>query len=673
MPSAEGEQYDTEEQLDEGAKSEAPETNPDLKFEDAIKMYNDAKTYVDNGPRKRWDKYYKVYKGERVIRNYDGISDPRTREPHTIIETLVANIAGGNPKFHFVQTNENQAADTEILNEMLDYYMKCNQMDLKNQEWVRDMLMYGTGVIHIGWRDGKPYIINIALRDFFVDPTSTGLVNTKNPARYAGFEYLQDRKVLEREKVFDAKTGTYVNKYSSEQLKKLGPSPDGNSGSETGSMDKAFKDMFNSSTLGDEAAKQQIHVIVLYDLLSGKVVEMGNKKEIIYQADTWAQRPEEVKQVIIQGEPGPNGEPAPSITVEKKLDAIKPFLPFAILRDYIDSSLFYGEGELAEIMDDAELLNDYEAMDIDNNAYQNTPMYWVDPQFSDLIPEIETIPGAVYPIPRNAMGTIERPQFGGDLDAKKERILQRMRRATAADEVVQGVSQDKGRVTATEVSSTLTQAQNRFSTKISNLESEGYAQLGSTVFKCIQIFVTRKKAVRIVGKRGVAFKDYDPWEYNGEYEPHVQLDTTIKRNQVEVGLKDQAIFESMKNNTLFNQVELTRWWVQKKDPSMTDDEFNKLLAPPAPPVDDSKDFLNIAYKDLEPWGKIQAQKEMGWEPDPALQAEIQLGMLEQANRANDLQDPVTQADGSLVPGMEDLVNPTPQTPPAEATLTPAMA
>jgi hypothetical protein len=45
-------------------------------------------------------------------------------------------------------------------------------------------------------------------------------------------------------------------------------------------------------------------------------------------------------------------------------------------------------------------------MQVDNNAYQNTPMYWIDPQFADLAPEIETIPGAVYPIPRNALGAL---------------------------------------------------------------------------------------------------------------------------------------------------------------------------------------------------------------------------------------------------------------------------
>lgn len=619
-------------------------------------LYNSAKKYVNNGHRKAWDNYFRVYKGRRVIRNYEGVSDPIIRESHTIIETLVANIAGGNPKFHFVQTNEEQAADTEVINEMLDYYLICNQIGLKNQEWVRDMLLYGTGVLGVEWREGKPFIFNVPIRDFFVDPASTGMIQTISPALFAGYEYLADKDMLEREQIYDAEKQQWVPRYKN--LKKLGPLPSVNGDGEVGSMDKAFKDMFTNSTLGDEAAERQVHVIKLYHLPTGRLFEIGNKKEIIYDEPTWCQR-EELRRTNSMS--GPDGE---VLEYEEKLDEIKPFLPFAVLRDYIDTSQFYAEGEMALLINDAELLNDLEAMDIDNNAYQNTPMYWIDPQFADLAPEIETIPGAVYPIPRNAMGALERPQLSGDLDNKKERIMQRMRRATAADEAVQGGSTGNSRTTATEVSTQLQQAQMRFATKIQNLENEGYAQLGLLIFKMVQIFVTTRTAVRIVGKMGTNFKDFDPWEYNGEWEAHVQLDTTIKRDQVEVGLKDQAVFEAMKGNPAINQIELTRWWVQKKDPNMTDDAFNKLLAPPVQPDPNAndKDFLQINYKDLEPWGRFQAQKDLGWDPDPSLQGDMQNRMLRQANEAVDQMDPATGAEGDLVPGMEGVVAPPEPTP-----------
>lgn len=627
-----------------------------LSFEDALKLYDDAKKYTSTGHRKHWDQYFKVYRGERVIRNYEGISDPVIRESHTIIETLVSNIASGVPKFHFVQTNEEQSSDTEIINEMLDYYMICNQMGLKNQEWVRDMLLYGTGVLGVEWENGKPKISNIPLRDFFVDPTSTGMVNTTNPARYAGYEYLADKELMAREEIYDAEEDKWVKRYD---LTDLDKPAEGKDGGDNGSMDKAFKDMFMGSTLGDEATKSQIHVIKLHDLTTGRIYEIGNKKKFIYDKPTWCQRKEITKEVI---DIGPEGQPIPTT---QKLDKIDPFLPYAVLRDYIDTSQFFAEGEMALLLNDAELLNDYEAMQIDNNAYQNTPMYWVDPQFADLIPEIETIPGAVYPIPRNAMGSIERPQLSGDIDNKEDRILARMRRATAADEAIQGVAQSSSRTTATEVSTQLAQAQTRFSTKISNLESEGYSQLANIIFKCVQIFVTKKTAVRIVGKNGTFFKDYDPFEYNGEWEAHAQLDTTIKQKQMEVGQKDNQIYQIVSDDPqgIFNPVEVKRWMMQKVDPNLSDEDFNKLLAPPKDPKDDVKDVAVINYKDATSFTRAQMEMKAGYTPDPMHEAEAQLEMMRLAGEGVDIMNPTTDTNGQQLPGMESVL---PQAPTPEA-------
>ena len=629
-----------------------------LTLEDALKMYNDSKTYYNTGYRTDHDNYFKVYKGKRVIRNYEGIADPVIRESHTIIETLVSNIASGNPKFHFVVTNEEQSKDTEILNEMLDYYLICNQMALKNQEWVRDMLMYGTGILHVTWREGKPYIENIPLRDFFGDAAATGMVQTISPARYAGYEYLGDRKDMENQEIYDAEKKEWVKRYD---LSKVGQvASDKGAEGDSNSMDKAFKDMFQGSTLGDKATEDQIHVIKLYDLQSGRMVEIGNKRAFIYNQPMWTQRKAVTKKVtvIVDGA---------EIVTERKLDEIKPFLPFAILRDYIDTSQFYGSGEMELLLNDAELLNDYEAMQVDNNAYQNTPMYWIDPQFADLAPEIETIPGAVYPIPRNAMGALERPQLSGDLDNKQDRILARMRRATAADEAVQGVAQSSSRTTATEVNTQIQQAQTRFSTKISNLESEGYAQLATIIFKLVQIFITKPTAVRITGKMGEFFKDYDPYEYNGEYEAHAQLDTTIKGNQVEVGLKDQSVYEALKTTPGINPIELARWWVKKKDPQMTDEEFNSMLLPPTEPQPSDEQLKaesdlaksKIAayasiYRWSEPSTQGQIEGKLDLQPAPEHMGEQQVRMAEQASRSTDLMDPATNTDnGDLAPPLPE--------------------
>lgn len=638
-----------------------------LTFQEALDLYDEAKKYQNSGHRVNWDNYFRVYKGQRVFRNYEGVSEPIIRESHTIIETLVANIAGGDTEFSFTPTNEEQSRDVEVLNEMTHFHMTNNRMKLKTQEWVRDMLLYGTGILHVTWAEGAPVVENIPLRDFFVDASSTGLVQTITPAQFAGHEYLADKESLRTQEIFDPTVknddgtiGAWVPRY--QNLDNIGPKPSGDGDGDGKSGDKAFKDMFVGSTLGDKASEKQVHVIVLHHLPTGRIYELGNRKDFIYNQPTWCQREELSRDVET-----PDPTTGAMITATQTLDRIKPFLPYAVLRDYIDTSQFYAEGEMALLIHDAELLNDLEAMDIDNNAYQNTPMYWIDPQFADLAPEIETIPGAVYPIPRNAMGALERPQLSGDIDMKKEKIMQRMRRATAADEQVQGGSTGNSRTTATEVSTQLQQAQMRFSTKIQNLEDEGIAQLGAIIFKLVQIFVTKRTAVRIAGKMGIVFKDFDPWEYNGQYEVHAKLSTTLRREQMEVGMKRSQIYEIMQNRQHFNPVEIDRWMIQSLDPEFDDEKFNKLLAPVQEPKETAFDQINISYKDLEPWGRYQAQLKAGWDPDPSLRGDQVVRQATQATQLADAMDPLTDANGNTAPGVAEMLTP----PSPEPATTPA--
>ena len=626
-------------------------TASEVTLDQALKMWRDAKKYVDTGFRIRWDNYFKVYSGERVDPSYFGTIKVNNREAHSIIETLVANIAGGLPSFHFIPTNEEQNTDTSLLNGCVDYYMNYNDMDLKNQIWVRDMLMYGTGILHVSWRDGKAYIENIPLRDFFVDPTSTDLVKTQTASRYAGFEYLASKDDLEATQIFDAETGQMKAKYD---LAGVGDAPTTGSNGGSVAMDKAFKDMFNGSTLDQaDAVQRQVHVVLIYDLVSGKVMEIGNQRKFIYYDDTTLQRKEDTRtvQVAFDGK---------MIDSKQTLDEIRPFLPFAILRDYVDSSLFYGEGEMSVLMGDSELLNDYEAMDADNTAYQNTPMYTIDPQFADMADEIETIAGAVYPLPKGALSPIELAQTGEGIAIKKNEIIQRMRSGTAADEAVQGISQAKGRTTATEVNSQLQQAQGRFTTKITNLGAGGYTQLASILFKMMCIFLTPSQSIRMVGKEGITFNKFDPWDWNGEYEPQVKLDSQIKQQQVEVGMKNNQIFQTLDATPgIFDPVKIARFKIQHIDTSFTDQDFNDLLAAPAPPQKPSvRDFVQLdkIYAIATPFIKSQIETEIGLQPDPVHQGEEQVLMHQQAGAIADQQDPSTDSQGKVLPHIAAALN-----------------
>lgn len=609
-------------------------------------MYTTAKRYIDTSYRNYWDKYFRIYKRQRVDRHYEGISDPVIPEVFTIIEMLVAQIAGGDISFHFKRTTEEQTENTDVLNALLEYWLECNNMGMHNQEWVREMLQYGSGVLHVTWVNGKPKIDNIPLRDFFFNPQATNMKD----CTYAGFVYLGNLEFMKQEKVYNAKTNKWVAKYTG--LDEVGPATP----ADAKQMDKQFKDQFNGSTLTiDQAPIAQVFVMFMYDLTSGKQIEVANGKQIIYQDDIPFQR-KELKQTIQVPDPQTPGK---TIPMPQKLDAIEAFMPFAILRDYIDTSLFLGEGEIAIIADRGEDLNDYEAMDIDNTAYQNTPMYQIDPQFSDLAAEIETIPGAVYPIPKGAISSLPIAEIAGNLDQKKANIIEQMRGATGADEALAPPTAPS-RTTATEVVDNSATSQNRFSTKISNLQNEGYAQLAEILFKFAQIFLTDKTPVPISGPNGTNFEDYDPWAFNGIWEPHVELATTAKKRQIEMGQKDNQLFQILSQDPsgIFDAVEIKRWEMQHVDPSLTNDEFNKLLAPKGPPGPTAEQqkltadlrkaelaAIGYAYRYFDPFVQAQADVFMGFEPDPMAEAKGQHQAMQMGAQQADLLNPATDANG----------------------------
>lgn len=533
-----------------------------------LRDFNKASKYVRQNYHDKWFDYWKAYNGIRTKIGYNSISDAYVPETRTIVESLVANIAGGQPKFDYVPTDEEQEPDTKVLSELIAYYWDANHMGTKSQSWVRDSIIYGTGILHVTWDTDKnmPCIDNVPLRDFFVDPTATNLEN----ARFAGFRYLADKDVLQSMEVIDPDTGDEVPKYKNldklEAIDSPAHSPE--------EMDKANKEMLLGSTVGAQD-QNQIEVILMYyvDDDSSKVVEIANRTTIIREVDTPYQQEEKQQQIEVIAPSGP-------MKIKKTIAAIPPFMPFAVLRNTIDASLFFAYGDVEVIIDRQETLNDVENLDMDNLHFLNNVMWRIDPAYEDMASEIESTPGIVIPLPRNALEAIQKPTITTDLDAKKQEIKEEMRRATAADDIIQG-AQAESRTTATEIQQVSSQAGARFQTKVINLESEGFAQLGSVLLKLSQIFCDSDTAVRIVGPDGVKFKTFDPTQYSGYYEPHVKLDSTVKRQEIERGQKDNQLYQLMINNPVVNQQEVIR--LIGKNLGATDEELKRLLTPPPPP------------------------------------------------------------------------------------------
>lgn len=536
--------------------------------------------YVDKSYKTKWENCWKVYNNMRVSYSYVGTSDTFVPETFTIVESLVANIAGGKPKFMFYPTNREQEEDTDALNEVMDYIWYESKMNLHAQVWVRDMITKGNGVLMAYWDPVKklPKVRLVPLSDFFCDPTCVDM-SEQLERGYVGYRYLTSIDALKRQKVFDTKTGELVPKYKN--LDKVESVNDKN----WDDLEKAEKEKYIGSTLGKEAHQNQVEVIYYID--RDKLCEVVNRKVVIYDDKNPFQRgPRKLAyEVVIDGE---------VVDAEKEVDAIGPILPFAVLRNYIDGSLFYAKGDVEIIMERQEDLNDLENQDTDNITFVLDNMWTIDPQYQDMLPEIQSSPGIVFPLPNGALRPVEKPQVTRDANVKKAQIKDEMRRATAADEVIQGVSQDKGRITATEIQAQLNQSSQRFSTKVNNLESEGFAQLGEIMFKMIQMFVDEPFWVSVLGREGFQeWKQFSPADFTGEYRVQVKLENSVKAMKLEEGQKLQAMYQLFLQDPEINQTEMKKLLLERTFDAQPA-EIKKLLVPQQPGLPEQLEQLQPA-------------------------------------------------------------------------------
>ena len=546
------------------------EEGEDKALANALSDFRKARKYIQEHYEGVWADCFKAYNGIRTKRGYSGVADDFVPETFSIVESLKSSIAGTKPKFKFVPLNEEQEQDTTTLNALVDFYWSRNNMTEKMLNWVGDMIVYGNGVFMVSWEKDYPLIQHIPLSDFFVDPAATHMNRPEEPGypRYAGYRYLTSIQQLKEEKIVDVDTGEVKPKFKN--LDEIG------GGNTSDEMDKDRKEQYIGSTFGKEAVDEQVEVVVYYTRY--KKIMVANRKTVIldeenpYQKDAY----EIPHTYIVDGE---------IIKYNQKVPEIQGFLPFAILRNYVDSNLFFARGDVEVVLPTQEALNDTANQKRDNVAYALNNMWQIDPRFKHLAEQIRSQPGAVFPLPKGALSPIEKESVDPSADGEINRLTQQMRTATAADAAVQGIQQQFSRTTATEVQAQLQQASMRFTTKVQNLEDEGFAQLARIIYKMIQVFVNQDTAVRIVGKQGTEWKNYDPNRFSGEYEPIVVLESTADAENAALTQSMQVAAQFSLQNPLVNQREfLERMYKTLFAKHLTDDDIEAMLTVQAAPM-----------------------------------------------------------------------------------------
>jgi hypothetical protein len=518
-----------------------------------IKDFNASWEYTSGAWHKRWQDNQYLYNGNRIKRGYVGITDTFVPMTFSTVETLTSGLFGSKPKFAYLPPQEKQDQKTDILNALLDYYWDKDQWSLKIINTGRNMFKLGTAVDYFCWEGDHPVLINVPIRDFFIDPTASSL----DTAQYCGRRYLTTIEELKEYEVVDLDVapdaeGNYPMKKKYTNLDKLKEG----SGSTGENTDKQEKDMWYGSTVTEPSTKQ---VEVIEYWTEDKTISVMNRSVIIENSENY-----------YKAKARSNGEEYPC-----------GLLPFADARDYVDESLFYAKGEVDIIADQQELLNDLTNQNIDSITFTLNQMYTLDPKYSHLLSEIENLPGAVYPVEANTLVPIEQRPVPQDAFLERQNIKNEIRETTASNEVVKGASTDGAKVTATEINAQISGAGQRFSLKVTQVENGYFYRVAKIVLKMVQLYVTEPMMVRIVGKDGARWEEFDPSQFDGEYEPRVQLEATINNEKDMEAANAKEMLGAFLNDPDINQQELKKLVLQKSF-NLDPDEVDSLMAQQMP-------------------------------------------------------------------------------------------
>jgi hypothetical protein len=381
-----------------------------------------------------------------------------------------------------------------------------------------------------------------------------------------GRRYLTTIDELKSYEVIDPETGKMTPKYQNlDKLKQVttdSTTTKGNGQQSQETTDKQEKDLFYGSTL-DNPVDNQVECIEYWT--EDKVITIANRKVVIEDAENYYKAKAKAN----------------------KVEYPKGILPFACSRNYVDGSLFYAKSDVDFISQQQELLNDITNQNTDAITYNLNQMYTLDPKYAHLLEEIENLPGAVYPVEAGALNPISHGVIPPEAFNERMNIKADIRETTASNEVVKGAaSSPNGQTsptTATEINAQIAGAGQRIGLKVTQIENEYFHQVAKIVFAMVQLYVTEKTMVRILGKDGIQWKEFDPKEFKDQYEPRVQLDITIQNKKAEQAATAKDMLAAFLNDPDVNQQELKKL-VLSRSFDLDPDEVQLLMTPEPQPA-----------------------------------------------------------------------------------------
>ena len=448
--------------------------------------------------------YYKVYRAVNDDKKqaYHGRANLFIPYAYSIVETIYPRMLSSKPKIFAYPREKQDIIKAKLVEKVIDWEWYMINADQVVRDWVKQALIYGTGIVKIFWdynenkQTDKPEIINVDLFDFYIDPHS----NTVKNSKYVIHRCWRDLESLKKDENYKL------------PLELVGIQQELNE----------FQTQRDAITNQNKQKTGESKMVELHEYWgSFDINGDGIDKEcLLVMADN---------KYIVRAEENP-------FKHKQK--------PFVEMADIKIPQEFWGLGEIESVLSLQYELNDTRNQRMDNvtQILSNRPI--VSRQAGVENYEVENwTNGKVLFVnghPEAAVGYNRPPDVTGSAYNEETMIKGDLTLVSGINDLAPMVAGKNVRAlqqtTATGAELQAEEANSRFRAKLLNLE-DALSQVGKLLVELNKQYWNEEKVIRIIGEGSVEFMNVKPEDISGEYDIIIQAGASqsqsrqVRRNE----------------------------------------------------------------------------------------------------------------------------------------------
>lgn len=476
----------------------------------------------------------------------------------SFIETIVTRMLSKNPKITYKPRERDDKVQADLLSELFDYWWQKSGAYIKIVSWVKDALIYGTGIVKVDWHTSPtriakayetdeisgeallddngefvvreeevvdyddPRITNVNIYDFYFDPNAQDI----DDAEWVLHQYYVSYADLENR-------GDY---YDSKSLKKLKRMQSDNGDNESDMYDRTRRDAAGFTDQNDYRSKDKIKIWEYWE--NDRCVVIANESVVLK-------------------------------------DRSNPFWhgkkPFVRIVDYIVPLEFYGKGEIEPIEKMFYALQTVINQRITNVSQILSPVWLANGNVDDY--ELQFIPNNIIHVDNigTDVATLRPNDVTSSSYQEQSVIIETMQRALGVTDYVQGL-QTPGQ-TAAEVQVKTSQANARFAHKVQIMEEMGLKRIGDLVYSLYQQYITTEKTVRVAGEKGEKFVRITPRDLVGHFDVIPESSSTVEVDEENDFRKWMGVYGMLAGKPHINMIELDKETLERAGEKDVDKYF----------------------------------------------------------------------------------------------------